>query len=47
MAGMAFGNGASSIEHAMGHAFGKMFNIHYGCAVGGDNSRNWGEPAAT
>ncbi len=34
MAGMAFGNGAPSIEHAMGHAFGKMFNVHHGCAVG-------------
>ncbi|MFZ5633509.1 MAG: iron-containing alcohol dehydrogenase [Bacillota bacterium] len=34
MAGMAFGNAAPSIEHAMGHALGKIFNIHHGCAVG-------------
>lgn len=34
MAGMAFGNGAPSIEHAMGHVLGKTFNIHHGCAVG-------------
>ena len=34
MAGMAFGNAAPGIDHAMGHAFGKLFKIHHGCAVG-------------
>ncbi len=34
MAGMSFGNAAPGIEHAMGHAFGKIFNLHHGCAVG-------------
>lgn len=34
MAGMSFGNAAPGFEHAMGHAFGKLFNIHHGCAVG-------------
>lgn len=34
MAGMSFGNAAPGFEHAMGHAFGKLFNVHHGCAVG-------------
>ncbi|MCL6612040.1 MAG: iron-containing alcohol dehydrogenase [Peptococcaceae bacterium] len=34
MAGMSFGNAAPGIEHAMGHAFGKIFGVHHGCAVG-------------
>ncbi|MGQ9824730.1 MAG: iron-containing alcohol dehydrogenase [Desulfotomaculales bacterium] len=34
MAGMSFGNAAPGLEHAMGHAFGKLFNVHHGCAVG-------------
>lgn len=34
MAGMSFGNAAPGIEHAMGHAFGKLFKVHHGCAVG-------------
>ncbi|MHB8916656.1 MAG: iron-containing alcohol dehydrogenase [Desulfocucumaceae bacterium] len=34
MAGISFGNAAPGIEHAMGHAFGKIFGVHHGCAVG-------------
>ncbi|TXT59615.1 MAG: Aldehyde-alcohol dehydrogenase [Promethearchaeota archaeon] len=34
MAGMSFGNCQTGIDHAMGHSFGKVFNIHHGIAVG-------------
>ncbi|MEM1723496.1 MAG: iron-containing alcohol dehydrogenase [Candidatus Jordarchaeales archaeon] len=34
MAGLAFGNAGTAITHALGHSFGKVFNIHHGRAVG-------------
>lgn len=34
MAGLAFGNAMPGMEHAAGHAFGKIFNLHHGAAVG-------------
>ncbi|TFF96377.1 MAG: iron-containing alcohol dehydrogenase [Promethearchaeota archaeon] len=34
MAGMSFGNCQTGIDHALGHSFGKIFNVHHGIAVG-------------
>lgn len=34
MAGAAFGNAACGPDHALGHAFGKLFGVHHGAAVG-------------
>jgi alcohol dehydrogenase class IV len=33
-AGIAFGNGSCALTHSLGHALGKVFNIHHGIAVG-------------
>lgn len=34
MAGMSFGNSQTGIDHALGHSFGKLFDVHHGIAVG-------------
>ena len=34
MAGIGFGNTTPGIDHALGHSFGKIFNIHHGLSVG-------------
>ena len=34
MAGVGFGNTTPGIDHALGHSFGKIFNIHHGLSVG-------------
>ncbi len=34
LAGIAFGNGGVMLTHSLGHAVGKMYNIHHGVAVG-------------
>jgi hypothetical protein len=34
MAGIAFGNGGVALTHSMGHALGKLFNVHHGVVVG-------------
>jgi hypothetical protein len=34
LAGIAFGNAACTLTHAMGHALGNVFHIHHGVAVG-------------
>lgn len=33
MAGAGFGNAMAGIDHALGHAFGKIFHVHHGVAV--------------
>lgn len=33
-AGIAFGNGACTLTHSLGHALGRTFHIHHGIAVG-------------
>jgi len=33
-AGIAFGNGTCHLTHSLGHALGKVFDIHHGIAVG-------------
>lgn len=34
MAGLGFGNTVAGFEHALGHSFGKVFNVHHGLSVG-------------
>ena len=34
MAGIGFGNTTPGIDHALGHSFGKIFNVHHGLSVG-------------
>ncbi|MHA2007760.1 MAG: iron-containing alcohol dehydrogenase [Promethearchaeota archaeon] len=34
IAGLGFGNTIPGIDHALGHSFGKVFNVHHGIAVG-------------
>lgn len=34
VSGMAFGNGACTLTHSLGHALGKIFHVHHGIAVG-------------
>ncbi len=34
LAGLAFGNTMSGIEHSLGHSFGKIMGIHHGLSVG-------------
>jgi alcohol dehydrogenase class IV len=34
MAGLAFGNSQCALTHSLGHAVGKVFDIHHGVAVG-------------
>jgi len=34
IAGLAFGNSQCALTHALGHAVGKVFDIHHGVAVG-------------
>jgi alcohol dehydrogenase class IV len=34
MAGIAFGNTITGIDHSLGHSFGKLFNVHHGLSVG-------------
>ncbi|MHB1420293.1 MAG: iron-containing alcohol dehydrogenase, partial [Bacillota bacterium] len=34
MGGLAFGNAAPGLDHAMGHAFGKIYHVHHGASVG-------------
>jgi len=34
MAGIGIGNTTPGIDHALGHSFGKIFNIHHGLSVG-------------
>ncbi|MEJ2277129.1 MAG: iron-containing alcohol dehydrogenase [Candidatus Lokiarchaeota archaeon] len=34
MAGVGFGNTIAGIDHALGHSFGKVFNVHHGLSVG-------------
>lgn len=34
IAGMSFGNSSLGLTHSLGHAMGKIFNIHHGIAVG-------------
>lgn len=34
VSGMAFGNGACTLTHSLGHALGKIFHVHHGVSVG-------------
>jgi alcohol dehydrogenase class IV len=34
VAGLGFGNTVAGVEHALGHSFGKVFNVHHGLSVG-------------
>ena len=34
MAGLAFSNSGSALTHSLGHALGKVYNVHHGLAVG-------------
>jgi alcohol dehydrogenase class IV len=34
LAGLGFGNTVPGIDHALGHSFGKVFNVHHGISVG-------------
>jgi alcohol dehydrogenase class IV len=34
MAGIAFGNTITGIDHSLGHSFGKLFGVHHGLSVG-------------
>jgi len=34
MAGVAFGNTITGIDHSLGHSFGAMFHTHHGLSVG-------------
>ncbi|MGV9205690.1 MAG: iron-containing alcohol dehydrogenase [Promethearchaeia archaeon] len=34
MAGLTFSNTVAGIDHALGHSFGKLFDVHHGLAVG-------------
>jgi len=33
-AGIGFGNTVAGIDHGLGHAFGKVYNVHHGVSVG-------------
>ncbi|MHA1256226.1 MAG: iron-containing alcohol dehydrogenase [Promethearchaeota archaeon] len=33
-AGIGFGNTVAGIDHALGHGFGKVYNVHHGVSVG-------------
>ena len=33
-AGIGFGNSTAGIDHALGHAFGKVYKVHHGVSVG-------------